>query len=280
MADQAAPEVEKKGFFSRKKKAPAPLPAMPATPVTKPLQVRPAPPPGRTGAQRPVAPQAEPRVSLELMPQVEKRIDRMQVSQRRAALLERYERKYGEKLEVPKQFVPLEEEAASMAPPDAAKLEQVVGPAPVPAMPAAPRPAAPAATVSLPPKALKPPVPAPAATARPALAPAPRPAVPKPAAKPAVPGIAVKYNAKSFWKYLWNPARLPMRAIAKLKYPGDKGKLRVYTAADAAIWIVLFIPRFLVLLWLGLIGTGIMKVLNKRKGAKAGEEATVVSAVD
>jgi hypothetical protein len=282
MAEQNDAGPEKKGFFAKRKEAKEAAKAAKALPQkipTPPLrtgapQARPAAPP-----PRPAPPPPEVRVSLESLPEVEKRIDRMSAVERRQKLLDRYEQKYGEKLDAPKVFVSIEDdkkaEAAAAADAmaggkavDEAKLAAVTGMAPPKPAAPAPKPAPPAKTgffgaKPAPPPAAKIGAPAPPKPAAPAPA---RPAAPVAAApEPAQPGIPVKYTGGAFWKYLWHPGRFPMRAIAKLKYPGNQSKLNMYTAADGLIWVLLVIPRFAVLLWAGLIGVAVSKYILKKK---------------
>ncbi len=296
MAEHKVAGPEKKGFFAkraaRKEAEKAAARAPPKTPTT-PLRpasasVRPAAAPPHGPAPRP----PEVRVSLESLPEVEKRIDRMNATQRRKDLLERYERRYGEKLDMPRVFVSIEDEkkaeaaaaadgmAAGAAAIDERKLAAVTGLAP-------PGPAAPPQKPPAPAKSgffgAKPATPAPArpgapAPARPpAVVPA-RPVAPNAAAPAQLqPGVPVHYTPKAFWKYLWNPIRLPMRAIAKLKFPGDKSKLNMYTAADAGIWALLLIPRLLVLLWAGLIVAAVNKYVIKKRQPGAPEAAQVAT---
>jgi hypothetical protein len=294
MAEQKGAGPEKKGFFARRREdkaaaTPAGKPAAPARTTAPPLkgtapQARPAAAPAKP------APQPEVRVSLESLPEVEKRIDRMSATERRQKLLDRYEQKYGERLDLPKVFISIEDEtkaeAASAAdampagrPVDEARMAAVTGMAPP--RPAAPPPKAPAPARTgffgarpAAPQAARPGAPAPARPAAPVAA---GPAAPAAAPGPVQPGIPVQYTGKAFWKYLWNPARFPMRAIAKLKFPGNQSKLNMYTAADAGIWILLAIPRFLVLLWAGLIAAAVSKYVLKKKGPEAAEPVPAVN---
>ncbi len=302
MADEKGAGAEKKGFFARRKQekqadnATAQGAAPPRVPTT-PLKGAALPPRPGGLPPRPAQPVPRPEVrySLESLPEVEKRIDRMSANERREKLLERYEQKYGEKLDVPKVFVSIEDEkkadAAAAADEmaggataiDEGRLAAVTGMAPPKPAAPAPRPPAPAKpgffgakpAPAAPPAPAKPGAPA---AARPA-APAPaRPGAPVAAApKPIQPGIPVEYTLRSFWKYLWNPTRMPIRAIAKLKYPGDQTKLNMYTAADIGIWVLLVIPRFLGLLWAGLIVALISKFRNKKKEPEAAEAAPVAA---
>jgi len=273
MAQQKAAEVKKKGFFSRKKDAPAPAPPKPATMAAKPAALpKPAP-----------APAVEPRISLESMPEVEKRIDRMRATQRRASLLERYEKRYGEKLDVPNVFVPVEEEKEEEpVPTEAATPAPAADSAPQPAaVPAAAKPAAPA----LPPKDVKLPAastavivakptavaakPGAAVIAAKPAAPAPKPAAPPKPSKPS------PINGRSFWKYLWPYWRLPLRNLAKYYVPDNKGAIMGATVADLPLWVILAIPR-IVFCPIGLAATFLMK--RKAKQANGDKPETVVAA--
>jgi hypothetical protein len=267
MAEQKAAEVKKKGFFSRKKSEPAPAPSK-----TAPISAKPQTAPKPAAASQAV----EPRLSLESMPEVEKRIDRMHATQRRASLLERYENRYGEKLEVPKIFVPVEEEKPeSLAPakvetpaaaaPPASKPGQA--PLPVPKVAAAPvteKPAAPA----LPPKEVKAPEAKPvAAVAKPASV-AAKPAAPeeKPAAaKVKKPKIMTFANFK---KYVWHYFRFPWSAVMKYYYPNNGGMKAVGGLLDLLTWILLALPR--------LVMHPIGWFFEKRK-KKAAEKGTEIS---
>jgi len=275
MAEQKVAEVKKKGFFSRKKSAPAPVPSK-----TPQAAARAAPKPAAA------PPAVEPRLSLESMPEVEKRIDRMHATQRRASLIARYESKYGEKLDVPSVFVPVEEEQTEATAPSApetpvaaassaAKPAEAPLPAPnVAAAPVTEKPVAPA----LPTKDAKLPGAKPvAAAAKPAaLAAKPAPqAVEKPpeAAKPSKPS---PINAKSFWKYLWPYWRLPFRALAKYNSPESKGKILAYTIVDIPVWIILALPR-IVLCPIGFA----LDIMKKRKAKQAtGDKAETAVAVN
>ena len=277
MAEQKAAEVKKKGFFSRKKSEPAAAPSK-----TPQAAARASTAPKPAAAPRPV----EPRLSLESMPEVEKRIDRMHATARRASLLARYESKYGEKLEVPAVFVPVEEEkpessapanavAPAAAAPSAAKPAQAALAASKPAAaPVAEKPAAPA----LPPKDVKLPEAKPVAAAAKAASVAAKPAAPaveKPAeaAKPSKPSPA---NFKNFLKYVWPYWRFPFRALAKATSPESKGKILAFTIVDIPVWILLAIPR-IVLCPIGLAAN----FLKKRKAKQAnGEKAEAAVAVN
>jgi hypothetical protein len=270
MAEHKGAEVKKKGFFSRKKSAPATVPIKtPQAAIKAPAAPKPA------AAPLPV----EPRLSLESMPEVEKRIDRMHATARRASLMARYESKYGEKLEVPAVFVAVEEEKPeSSAPADAG--------APAPAAPTAAKPAQASPGASKPAAA-----PVAEKTAAPALPPkdvklseaklfaaAAKPAPPAAeklpeAAKPSKPS---PINLKSFWKYLWPYWRLPLRALAKYNSPESKGKILAATIFDIPVWILLAVPR-IVLCPIGLA----VDLLKKRKAKQAnGEKAEAAVAVN
>lgn len=265
MAQQKAAEVKKKGFFSRKKDAPAPAPPKPATMAAKPAALPKTAP----------APAVEPRISLESMPEVEKRIDRMRATQRRASLLERYEKRYGEKLDVPNVFVPVEEEKEEApVPTEAATQAPAAVSAPQPAaVPAVARPAAPA----LPPKDVKLPAATTAAVAaKPAALSAAKPAAPAP--KPAAPPKPSKpspINGRSFWKYLWPYWRLPLRNLAKYYVPENKGAVLGATVADLPLWAILAIPR-IIFCPIGLALTFLMK--RKAKQANGDKPETVAAA--
>jgi hypothetical protein len=298
MAEQKVAGPEKKGFFAKRAErkeaekaaaqAPPKIPTAPLKPGAPPARpAAPLPPrPAAAPPPRPAPPPPEIRVSLESLPEVEKRIDRMSATERRQSLLERYEKKYGEQLDMPKVFVSIEDEkkagaaaaadamAGGPAAIDEGKLATVTGMAPP--RPAAPPPKAPAPArtgfFGAKPAALAPARPVAQAPARPAGGIPARPVAPVEAAPvQAQPGIPVYYTAKAFWKYLWNPTRFPMRAIAKLKFPGDRSKLNMYTVADAGIWALLLIPRFLVLLWAGLIVAAVNKYVFKKKQPGAPE---------
>jgi hypothetical protein len=300
MAEQKDAGPEKKGFFARRaerkearKAAAAPLPARIPTPPLKGPPARPAAPPARP------APPPESRVSLESLPEVEKRIDRMSATERRQKLLERYEQKYGERLEAPKVFISIEDErkaeAAAAADTmaggkaiDEGRLAAVTGMAPpgpaappqkppAPAKPGffGPKPAAPAPA--------KPGAPAPPGTAAPALARPAAPAPPRPAApvaaepKAAGPAPALP-EGMTMGKYLW-PAVWPfwgaiVRRWAKYRYPGDTKKINILTIVDVPLLVVLFLPRLFGLFWIGL-ATWAYSNMKKKRTAKeeAKEEA-------
>jgi len=285
MAETKVAEVKKKGFFSRKKGAPAPAPTKATPPAAKPAAAsKPAPAPA------PV----EPRLSLESMPEVEKRIDRMHATQRRASLLERYENKYGEKLEVPNVFLPVEEEkaepqatvraesfaaAASAAPKPAEAPVPAAKPA---AAPLAEKPAAPA----LPPKDVKAPEVKPvAAAAKPAAAvakvaaPADKPAAvtAKPAVEPSRPlqlpeGMTL---GKYLWPQVWPFWGLPLRRYSQAKWPDKKNMVLAMTVVDIPLLVILSIPRLLGLFWAGLVIWAVNK-FKKKKTATA-EPAAVAA---
>jgi hypothetical protein len=273
MAEQKAAEVKKKGFFSRKKSELAPVPSK-----TPPAAAKPA------AAPRPASapPAVGPRLSLESMPEVEKRIDRMHATQRRASLMARYENKYGEKLDVPSVFVPVEEEQPeSLAPanpetpaaaaPSAAKPAQAPLPAPnVAAAPVTEKPAAPA----LPPKEVRTPEAKPVAVeAKPATM-AAKPAAPaeKPAAaKVKRPNIMTFAN---FRKYVWHYFRFPWSAVMRYYYPNNGGMKAVGGVLDLFTWIVLAIPRIVMhpLVWLYL--------KRKKKAAESAAEVSSTAATN
>jgi hypothetical protein len=216
------------------------------------------------------------------MPEVERRIDRMHATERRASLLERYENRYGEKLDVPRIFLPVEAEKAetpapAKAEPPAAAIPAAKAAAAAEAKPAAapvaPKPAAPA----LPPKDVKAPEPKPVAAApKPSVAsvPAAKPATPE--AKPAVPKVKKPnpVSGKSFWKYFWNPLKLPFRDLAKYYNPENKGVVIGATVGDIVIWPFLTLVRVLGPLYIGIA----LGYLKKRKARQANGEKTEVSA--
>jgi hypothetical protein len=227
------------------------------------------------------------------MPEVEKRIDRMHATQRRASLMARYENRYGEKLDVPSVFVPVEEEkpeaaepAAPEMPADAVPYAAKPAEAPLQApnvavAPVTEKPAAPA----LPPKEVKLPEAKPAAAATKPAAVAAKPAaavakpVPTAAGKPpeaAKPSKPSPISGKSFWKYLWPYWRMPFRALAKHNSPENKGKIMAFTIVDIPVWILLALPR-IVLCPIGLA----VDILKKRKAKQAnGEKAETAVAVN
>ncbi|MGQ9583485.1 MAG: hypothetical protein ACUVV6_08260, partial [Thermoplasmatota archaeon] len=116
MAEEPAAEAERKGYFARRREKRQTRRA--ARAAAESGRVEPAPPPP--------PPVPEPRVSLEVIAEVERRIDRMSAQERRSALFERYESRYGERLEVPSTFMPVEvvEEAPQI------KAEAAAGAAP------------------------------------------------------------------------------------------------------------------------------------------------------
>ena len=279
MAEQKAAEAKKKGFFSRRKNEPAPAPPKASLPP-----VRPSVAPNTAAA----APAVEPRISLESMPEVEKRIDRMRATQRRASLMERYENKYGEKLDVPAVFVPVEQEKPEAPAPVAPEPPAVeAAPAGQPAAAKAPATEPVAATAaekpstpSLPPNDVKLPEAKPAAVAAKPAAPAAPVKPAAPAAKPAVastqkpapapePSKPSPINGKSFWKYLWPYWRLPLRDLAKYYTPDKKGNIMAAMIADMPVWILLALPR------IGLCPIGFaLDHLKKRKAKQANGEKT------
>jgi hypothetical protein len=265
MAEKKAAEVQKKGFFSKKKSEPAAAPPKGAQPAARPAAApKPAPAPKTV----------EPRLSLESMPEVEKRIDRMQATQRRASLLERYENRYGEKLEVPNVFVPVEEEKPSSAEADRPGTPEIS--ASVTTKPAAAPSTEKAATPALPPKDVRPAEPKPVAADAKLAAVVGKPAQPaaqKPAAAPK-PSKPSPVNFKSFLKYLWPYWRLPFRTLAKYNSPENKGKIMAYTIVDILVWILLALPR-IVLCPIGFI----WEFLKKRKAKQANGENVEVAAV-
>jgi hypothetical protein len=289
MAGQNDAGAEKKGFFARRKerkeadKAPLPAPKVPAAPL------KPGASPARpAGAPPKTAPPASPapRVSLESLPEVEKRIDRMAANERRQKLLERYEQKYGEKLDLPNVFVSIEDEkkAEAAAAADAmaggkaideGKMAAVTGMAPPKPAAPPPKPAAPAKTGFFGTKPAPPPAAKPGALAppRPAAPVATGPAAPAAAPKPVQPKKPSPVNGKSFWKYLWPYWRLPMRGYAKYYWPDKGGIQAAFTVIDIPIWIILAIPR------IGLCPVGYLLDQRKKKAA-AMAEAEVAAAAD
>jgi len=267
MAEKNAAEVQKKGFFSKKRSEPA---------ATAPKTPQPAAKPAAAPKPAPAPKSVEPRLSLESMPEVEKRIDRMQATQRRGSLLERYENKYGEKLDVPSVFVPVEAEKPSSAEADMPTTPEISA-SPLPKPGAAPS-AEKAATPALPPKEVRPAEPKPvgadaklaAVVGKPV-----QPAAAKPTSAPK-PSKPSPINAKTFWKYLWPYWRLPFRALAKYNSPENKGKILAFTVLDIPVWIILAIPR-IVLFPIGFI----VDMLKKRKSKQAnGENVEVAAAAD
>ena len=252
MAEQKEAGAEKPGYFARRrerkeaKKAAAQAPPPPKAPAA-PLKpaARPA-----AGPPKPAPPAAPPvRVSLESLPEVEKRIDRMSATERRQNLLERYEQRYGERLELPDVFVSIEDEkkaeaaasadgmAAATGAIDEGKLATVTGLAP-------PKPSAPAP---------KPPAPAPAKPglfgARPVPPPAARPGAPAPprpaapvAAAPTAPSPKV-FTWKNMRTYSWQYNSAPWSRGMKIKYPGNGGMKAVGYLLDGVSWIALMLPR-------------------------------------
>ncbi len=296
MAEQKAAEPEKKGYFARRrerKDAARPLPAKPAAAPARPAAT---PRSGPAGKPSPGVPGPETRYSLESIPEVEKRIDRMAATERRQRLLERYEARFGERLEVPKVFVSIEDEkkaeAASAAdgmaggtkeiPED--RLAAVTGMAPStkaappskPAVQAQPRPGlfgskpAPIAAKPQAPgapgtAAPAPPRPAVPAAARPAVPPAARPAAPSP--RPAAPPPELP-EGMSLGKYLW-PAVWPFwgliaRRYAKFRYPENKAMINGLTVVDIPLLVILFLPRLFLIFWVGLA----LALLRKQKAKK------------
>jgi len=284
MAEQKEAGAEKPGYFARRrerkeaKKAAAQAPPPPKAPAA-PLKpaARPA-----AGPPKPAPPAAPPaRVSLESLPEVEKRIDRMSATERRQNLLERYEQRYGERLELPDVFVSIEDEkkaeaaaaadgmAAGAGAIDEGKLATVTGLAPP--KPSAPAPKPPAPAPAKPGLFGARPVPPPAA--RPGAPAPPRPAAPLAAApRPAQPKMPSPVNRTSFWKYLWPYWRLPMRNYAKYYWPDKGGIQAAFTVIDIPIWILLFIPR------IGLCPAGYFLEQRKKKAAAAVEPEAVVTA--
>jgi len=259
MVEQKDAGAEKKGFFARRKeqkqavKAPAPNVIQPKVPIT-PLKPS-ALPPRPAGAPPRPAPRPEVRVSLESLPEVEKRIDRMSATERRQKLLERYEQKYGEKLDVPKVFVYIEDEKKAEAAEAADgmaggakainedKLAAVTGmaaPKPAAPPPKAPAPAKPGFFGAKParPAAAKPAAPAPAKPAAPAPA---RPAAPV-ATAPAGPSPKV-FTWKNIRTYSWQYNSAPWSRGMRIKYPGNGGMKAVGYLLDGVSWIALALPR-------------------------------------
>jgi hypothetical protein len=211
----------------------------------------------------------------------------MSAVERRQKLLDRYEQKYGEKLDAPKVFVSIEDEkkAEAAAAADAmaggkavdeAKLAAVTGMAPPKPAAPAPKPAPPARTgffgaKPAPPPAAKIGAPAPPRPAGPA---PPRPAAPVAAApKPAAPKKPSPVNGSSFWKYLWPYWRLPMRSYAKYYWPESGGKQAAFTVIDIPIWIGLALPR-IVLCPIGFV----LERSRKKKEAAAAEPEAAIAA--
>lgn len=253
--------------------------------VARAAPARGAAPPARPGAvpRRPAPPPRPPetRVSLESLPEVEKRIDRMSAVERRQRLIERYESRYGEKLDLPKVFVPIEEEAktgtaaeGAAAPKavDEARLSVVTGMAPL-------RPAAPAGK---PPAPAKPGLfrqkPVPPAAARPGAPAPPRPAAPAPPrppppveAAPAAPAPKLPEGmtmGKYLFPQIWPFWGFPLYKYAKFRWPDKRGKQMAFAAADVPILILLAIPRLFGLFWAGLAIT-LYKRQKQKKAARA-----------
>ncbi|MEM3043218.1 MAG: hypothetical protein QXD84_06720 [Thermoplasmata archaeon] len=263
---------ERKGYFARRRerrlaKEEAKLAAGASAPA--------APPSTPSSPLPPVVP--ETRVSLELMREIERRIDRMGDVERRRSLLERYEAKYSEKLEVPSIFPPVEvvEErpaagkgaVAPSAPPSVASPSSAPPPPAEAATAPPPQPSAPS-TPGAPERA--PPAPAPPPTPAPATISLGEPAGPAPQ-KPKKPS---PINLRSFWKYLWDPRKFPMRALAKYYSPEKKGVVLAATVVDILIWILLALPRFILLIWLGLIIDFVKKKRSARGAAPQSPVAT------
>jgi hypothetical protein len=281
MAEQKDAGAGKGGFFARRKerkesemavaRAPPPkLTAQPPKPGASPARpagapVKPAP------ASAPVS-----RVSLESMPNIEKRIDSMAATERRQKLLERYEQKYGEKLDLPNVFVSIEDEkkaeaaqaADAMAggkPIDEGKMAAVTGMAPPKPAAPPPKPAAPAKPGFFGSK----PAPSPAAPpGAPAPAPA-RPAAPVMAA-PAVPAPPLPQGmtmGRYMWPSVWPFWGFMVRRYAKYRYAGDSKKINMLTIFDLPLLVVMFIPR-LIIFWPGL-ALWAYNYFKKKKATKA-----------
>jgi|GEM_PF-2669151 len=287
MAQEGDGGPDKKGFFARRrekkqaKKAArlAPPPRAAAQPKGAALPARPGTAPPRP-APPPRAPEV--RVSLESLPEVEKRIDRMSAVERRQRLIERYESKYGERLDLPKVFVPVEEETRSEAAGgataggagkiDEGKLAAVTGMA-------SPKPAAPAMK---PPAPAKPglfgPGPAPPAAARPGPQAPPRPAAaapPRPAApveaKPPAPAPKLPEGmtmGKYLFPQLWPFWGMPLYKFARFRWPDKRNILIGAAVADIPLLVILFIPRLLGIFWAGLAIT-LFKRMKQKKAAAA-----------
>jgi hypothetical protein len=199
--------------------------------------------------------------------------------------MERYESKYGEKLEAPDLFVPVEQEkpeAQAPAEPGPPAVEAApAGQAAAVKAPAsdtvAATPSERQSTPALPPKDIKLPEAAPAAMAAKPAAPvkpaapgaksaSPAAQKPSPAPKPSKPS---PINAKSFWKYLWPYWRLPLRDLARYYTPDKKSNITAAMVADIPLWILLMLPR-IVFCPIGLA----IGILKKRKAKAANGETT------
>jgi hypothetical protein len=226
---------------------------------------------------------------------MEKRIDRMAATERRQKLLERYEKKYGERLEVPKVFVSIEDERkAEAASADAGmaggakeipedRLAAITGMAPPPKAAPPAKPPAPAqpkpglfgskpATVMAKPPASGAPKPAAPSAAKPAVpagaGPSSQVARPvAPAAKPAAP-LPELPEGMTMGRYLW-PAVWPfwgliVRRYAKFRYPDNENMINGLTVVDIPLLVILFIPRLFGLFWVGLA----LMLLRRQKAKK------------
>lgn len=297
MAEQKDAGPDKKGYFARRRerkearKAAAQAP--PAKVPTAPL--RPGAPAARpAGAPpRPAPPSAPaPRVSLESLPEVEKRIDRMAATERRQKLLDRYEQKYGERLDLPKVFVSIEDEkkagaaaaadgmAAGAKAIDEGRLAAVTGMAP-PKPPAAPAPKPPAPAPArpglfgakpAPPPAARPGAPAPARPAAPA---PPWPAAPV-AAAPAAPAPSLPEGmtmGKYLFPQIWPFWGMPLYKYAKFRWPEKRNNQMAFAVIDIPLLVMLFLPRLFGLFWAGLAWT-LYKKQKQKKAAKADAAAT------
>jgi len=293
MVEQKGAVPEKKGYFARrkerkeaKKQAAVSVPPARGPPVQqRPGTAAPARP-GLPPKPAPPAPRPEVRYSLESIPEVERRIDRMSATERRQKLLDRYEKKFGEKLDVPSVFVSIEDEkkadaaaaADAMAPAVKAvpedRLAAVTGmaPAPKPAAPA-PRPAAPAkagffgARPAPPRPGPAPPAPGAPAGARHGPAPAARPPAPR-APRPALPPPKLPEGmtmGRHLWPAVWPFWGLILRRYAKFRYPENRTMITIFTVVDLPLLVILFLPRLFGLFWAGLA----LHLVKRQKAKKA-----------
>ena len=305
MADEKGAEPKKGGFFSRKKEepkqaappAPAAKPGAPAAapgkpPVAQPPGAKPGAPvkPGAGPAPTKPAQPAdlyEPRFSFDTVPEIERRIDRMEVH-KYASLQQLFESKYGEKLEVPTVFVSLDgdvqegQKEGEAKPIDPAKLAaldaKIAAATEIPS-----KPGAPVAPGAVPVKPGAVPVKPGAAPVKPgAVRPPPGTVQARPVAVPVTPGAPAApakpspINGSSFWKYFWCPWRLPFRALGKIKYPGQSGKIIGMTVLDVLIYIPLTIVRLLGPLYVG----AILESSAKKRAAGAAKKDSAAVAVD